>query len=63
MVNDYVTKEDCDKKMDKLEEIITQQTIRTTVMETKFDMVMKIMSVIAVATITSAIATVFSMFL
>lgn len=63
MVNDYVTKEDCDKKMDKLEEIIAQQTIRTTVMETKFDMVMKIMSVIAVATITSAIATVFGMFL
>jgi len=60
MPTDYVTQRECEERRDKIEELITEEKLRTTVIETKMSELLWLLKAIAVAVIGQAIAYVYS---
>ena len=57
---DFVTQQECEDRRDKVETLITQEQLRTTVMETKMNDLLWLLRAIAVAVIGQAVAYVYS---
>ena len=60
MPEDYVTQRECEERRDKIEELITEEKLRTAVIETKMSELLWLLKAIAVAVIGQAIAYVYS---
>ena len=60
MSEDYVTQRECEERRDKIEELITEEKLRTAVIETKMSELLWLLKAIAVAVIGQAIAYVYS---
>ena len=57
---DFVTQQECEDRRDKVETLITQEQLRTTVIETKMNDLLWLLRAIAVAVIGQAVAYVYS---
>jgi hypothetical protein len=61
-MSEFVTHGECEKKMEKVSDALEDGKIRQTIMETKFNMVMKVLCFIAATSFTTTVSTVCSLF-
>ena len=60
MDSNFVTQQECEDRRDKLEELITAENLRTTIIETKMGEIVWWMRTIAASVVSVAVAYVYS---
>lgn len=61
-MSEFVTHGECEKKMEKVSDALEDWKIRQTIIETKFNMVMKVVWLIASTSIVTAVSSVCALF-